>query len=1215
MTRRLLNKSHQMKNLSLTGVFTLFVLLSHAQFLTNVDYHLKFGDLDADAFPGKTTIEGNYVYTVTHTHVTNEGTNILVKKHHIDGTTSWEVAHSNPGTTYDYGIDIAVDGSGNVLVLGAKQNGAGGDYEYQLIKYGGTTGSFMWTYTYTNGGQDDIPTHLTLDGSGNAYMTGIKDHKSASDDVLTICVNSSGTQSWTATYDYDGHPDGGVYLEVDGLDLYCFAVTTGDGGQKELSKIIYELNTGNELSADRTNLGSEFDIKDLKKSSTGAYVACGSKVNTNGDQDIAVYSLDATLGTNWSYTYDGGNTGDDVALALELDASDNCFLTGFSMSAAESKEGILIKLNSSGTQQWSSFFDLPDGFDCEGTKLNLANQVVVCGTFKDQTNESFGFISKYKYGGSKVNFLTIEPTERVRSIGTLESLGRNSLFISGSSNDGTYDERFSLVFDFLPKDTTVDRSDTTKPDVVMNQLIIRFYKNALNTAVFENKNIGFGRLNDFLTSTAISALDTIFPDSVELDSIWVSKIFKNISPNDTLSITRYGDTVKMPAFWQTLLLQFGDDIDPCILALEIDSLDSFYLDPIMFAEANHVLYQRWKPDDPEFDNKQPALNPTSSISNAHIHMEDAWDIEKGKPFVRLGIVDGAIDWKHEDFHLTESDETFEDSKIEGGYDYIDDQRISRNLNFHDHGTEVAGIAGAISNNETGIAGVGGGDMANGNSGVSLYNQRILSDLGSGTLDDVARAIVDGAWDDPNSTTDLALSIMNDSWGDDTGTKRIEDGYATMTEAFRFAFINGVISVCSSADIDKKFFSYPDSYRDDWVIKGGASDANKERWVGLGQDGSAYGHNLDLIAPGSSDLVYTTANGIGHDDYKSNAGTSFAIPLMSGTVGLMLSYKNEQTGAPSKKNLAIEDVEWILQQTAEDLVYNNSNENAPTGYDEWTGYGLLRADKALAYLEEPNFLIKHYQVSSWRETKIEDEVFIKITDDYFPGNDETGQLKDNGVQLCKNKKYKANVYYVEADVEFDWPAGGYSIVTSSMYPDIQESGYWPLNSRSNLWGWNSITKDIDPYTQVRFLVFPHKSGSKLKATIGGYFYLIKHQKFKSGTPIYKWYPHSDKERHKMAFSVYFTKQWPLKSSDVRLANYTIYPNPARDKLNIEVKGESHLVRIEIHDLLGKKVLDAGENSILGLKPSLDISSLRNGFYLVSLIESDGSRRTLKYEILK
>lgn len=71
----------------------------------------------------------------------------------------------------------------------------------------------------------------------------------------------------------------------------------------------------------------------------------------------------------------------------------------------------------------------------------------------------------------------------------------------------------------------------------------------------------------------------------------------------------------------------------------------------------------------------------------------AWDITTGSSSITIAIVDSGIDENHPDLL----------NKIVAGYDFSDGDSNPHDLNGH--GTHVAGIAAAASNNATGIAGV------------------------------------------------------------------------------------------------------------------------------------------------------------------------------------------------------------------------------------------------------------------------------------------------------------------------------------------------------------------------------------------------------------------------------------------------------------------------------------------------------------------------------
>src|SRR5690606_28750244 len=122
--------------------------------------------------------------------------------------------------------------------------------------------------------------------------------------------------------------------------------------------------------------------------------------------------------------------------------------------------------------------------------------------------------------------------------------------------------------------------------------------------------------------------------------------------------------------------------------------------------------------------------------------QGGWQYEVGKPGIKVGVFDTGINWRHEDFGGNSIE-----TRVKGGWDYFN------NVHPYDqttpdqggHGTPVAGIIGAIRNNEIGVAGIAGGDEENGQEGVALYSMRILGNASDTMFDvnTVAEAIVEG----------------------------------------------------------------------------------------------------------------------------------------------------------------------------------------------------------------------------------------------------------------------------------------------------------------------------------------------------------------------------------------------------------------------------------------------------------------------------------------
>ena len=75
-------------------------------------------------------------------------------------------------------------------------------------------------------------------------------------------------------------------------------------------------------------------------------------------------------------------------------------------------------------------------------------------------------------------------------------------------------------------------------------------------------------------------------------------------------------------------------------------------------------------------------------------------------------------------------------------------------------------------------------------------------------------------------------------------------------------------------------------------------------------------------------------------------------------------------------------------------------------------------------------------------------------------------------------------------------------------------------------------------------------------------------------------------------------------DFSSKNFGVYPNPVENILNIHSTNTVEF--ISVYDVLGKLVLDAYPNAI---SPSLDMSALHSGVYLVS-VTIDGTSKTFK-----
>lgn len=316
------------------------------------------------------------------------------------------------------------------------------------------------------------------------------------------------------------------------------------------------------------------------------------------------------------------------------------------------------------------------------------------------------------------------------------------------------------------------------------------------------------------------------------------------------------------------------------------------------------------PDDPSYAAQWHFSNTGAAggVAGADVKAEAAWDITVGDPSVVIAILDSGVEITHPDlapnvWHNPGEVANGVDDDGNGliddlhGWDFFNDDADVTGPFFH--GTRVAGMAGARSNDGFGVAGLAGGwgavpgcrVMAIG-VGDSFPDEGILDDAILYAVDHGARVI------------NLSLSISQN---------------LAVDLALADAAANGVLVVAAAGN-NGAFVTYPATRTEVMAIGATTSSDAVASFSGPGPQ-------VELAAPG--DGVLTTSGASGS---ALGVGTSFASPLVCGAAGLLFSR------LPS---LTADEARAILIATAVDI-------GAP-GLDAGSGAGRLDVAAALALL--------------------------------------------------------------------------------------------------------------------------------------------------------------------------------------------------------------------------------------------------------------------------
>ena len=278
---------------------------------------------------------------------------------------------------------------------------------------------------------------------------------------------------------------------------------------------------------------------------------------------------------------------------------------------------------------------------------------------------------------------------------------------------------------------------------------------------------------------------------------------------------------------------------------------------VAYAEPDFVAEAMGDPDDPGFVNQW---------GMARVEAPQAWEVTTGTSSINIAILDTGVDLDHPDLA----------------------DKIVANVNFstsataddlYGHGTHVAGIAAASTNNGIGVAGLG--------YSANIMNVKVLADNGAGTHSAIAAGII---W-----ATDNGAQIINMSLGGGASSQTLED-------AVNYAWSRGVVVVAAAGNNGNSYMMYPAAYANCLAVA--ATDRNDARasW-------SNYGDWVDVAAPGAG--IYSTTKG---NSYGYMAGTSMASPHVAGLAALVFTTVSDHNG-DGKLN---DEVRSRIESTCDDI---------------------------------------------------------------------------------------------------------------------------------------------------------------------------------------------------------------------------------------------------------------------------------------------------------
>jgi thermitase len=305
---------------------------------------------------------------------------------------------------------------------------------------------------------------------------------------------------------------------------------------------------------------------------------------------------------------------------------------------------------------------------------------------------------------------------------------------------------------------------------------------------------------------------------------------------------------------------------------------AYRADPrVEYAEPDYIAQPAYEPNDPYYGDG-------TQWGPQKIQASLAWNLCTGDPNVVIAVIDSGVDPNHPDLA----------GKLVTGYNFLDGSTDT--TDDYGHGTHVAGIAAAATDNGVGIAGVAFDSQ--------IMPLKVYNKYTSPLYSRIASAMTYAA--------DHGAKVINVSLGNYSSSPSLQS-------AVSYAWNAGCVLVGSAGNNSRSDPFYPAAY--DNVIGVSATDQSDTK-----ASFSNYGSYISVAAPGVS--IYSTYWNDG-STYAAMSGTSMAAPHVAGLAALLFAQDGTRSNAT---------VRSLIEGSADDL--------GSAGWDQYYGYGRINAYRAL-----------------------------------------------------------------------------------------------------------------------------------------------------------------------------------------------------------------------------------------------------------------------------
>ncbi|NQV16154.1 SBBP repeat-containing protein, partial [bacterium] len=321
--------------------------------------------------------EGN-VYVTGESYDPATGWDFTTIKYNNDGVQQWLTRYNGPTNGDDDARDMAIDELGNIYVTGGGDGIPGDNWTYDDVTLNYTTvkynpdGIEQWVVRHNDAGNNACAQAITVDNTGNIYITGGSYGISTDADIATMSYNPNGELRWVNRYSgpINEWDIGNAIAVSPGGSVYVTGTSAGTGTSLDFFTIEYN-SSGVEQWMDRYSSLPEFsndEARAIAVDADGIYVTGYTNITgppfSYGITSIATIKYSPGGGREWVAYHQGLVDDKNRASAIAIDNSGNVYIAGMAHSDEySSADYCTIKYDSSGSTQWVAMYSGEEEWD------------------------------------------------------------------------------------------------------------------------------------------------------------------------------------------------------------------------------------------------------------------------------------------------------------------------------------------------------------------------------------------------------------------------------------------------------------------------------------------------------------------------------------------------------------------------------------------------------------------------------------------------------------------------------------------------------------------------------------------------------------------------------------------------------------------------------------------------------------------------------------